>query len=148
MNYLIAPINQRLSTMMPWWLPLTIWGLMAGSLSVLIYWLTAPEKRLEEVRKEAAAARALLNRCIDREAEFGRTMKQAWESIRLSLKELGLVAGPTLFACAPGLIFAGALGHEASTSGAGTQLWWRSDDIVFFASALLSALTLRRILTR
>jgi len=146
LNHIVAQVDHQLGILMPWWLVLILWGLIAGGLSAVIYWLTAPEKRLAEARKEAADARLLLNRYIDHDAEFGRTMKQAWTSIRLSLKEVGLSAGPTLFSCVPGLVLIGAVGRTPQDRLVVDLPWWCSGEAVFFASTILAALALRRVL--
>ncbi len=143
----LASLDRLMNTAMPWWLALTTWGVLVGALSAMIYWIFAPQARIAKARADALIARRALNDLAD-DTEFGSALALAWESIRLSLSEIGLVTGPATAACAPGLLVVAYLGSDPAyaPSRVAAHSWLSGWEILFFAAALASGLTLRRFL--
>jgi hypothetical protein len=150
LDALVAPlafIDRLLNAAMPSWLALIAWGVLVGVVSTAIYSMVAPEARIAQVRADAAIARRALNDLAD-DAEFSSALALAWKSIRLSLNELRLVAGPATAACAPGILLVAYLDSAPmyAPSYVAAHSWLSGWEILFFAAALSSGLTLRRFL--
>jgi hypothetical protein len=142
----IEPVDRLLNATMPPWLALTIWGLLVGALSTAIYRLIAPAARIAQVHTDAAIARHALCDLTD-DTEFSTALALACKSIRLSLNEVGLVAGPATAACAPGILLLTYLDHAPAYASApfAAHSWWSGWELLFFAAALSSGLTLQRL---
>jgi hypothetical protein len=147
---LVAGLDSAMNAAMPWWLALGFWGLIAGGLSTIVYWLITPEKRLAELRHDASSVRQALRTLVTQDAGFSPTMRLAWRSIQLSLKEVGLVSAPTAAAYAPGLLLVSYLmrAPRYAKSAVGTPPGFDLAGGVFLIAATASALALRKILAK
>jgi hypothetical protein len=77
---------------------LIFWGGIASILTMWLYVLFSSQEKLSKIKREAAETKKALN-------EYDGDFKGAWQlirqSLRLSLKQIGLALGPTILASLP-----------------------------------------------
>ncbi len=79
-------------------LRLSLWALVAGALSMLLYALISPQKRISLVKAELQAARAEMAKADE---DFGELMDLVKKNLGLSFRHLGLVFAPALVSALP-----------------------------------------------
>jgi len=97
---------------------LALWAALAGAASMGLYWLTSPQQKLEEARREAARARRTL-------AAYDGAFDGLWplmgRSLSTSFRHLGLALGPAILGSLPVLVLmgwmAGHYGYELPAAG-------------------------------
>lgn len=83
---------------LPTLLRLSIWAIVAGAASMLLYGLMSPQKRIAAVKVELKAAQAEMSAADE---SFSELMELTRKSLGLSLRHLGLVFGPALISAIP-----------------------------------------------
>ena len=125
---------------------LALWGMMAGSLSIYIYWRLSPRDKIDLIRSEMRAAQKAM---LTYEGDFAGLLRAARRSIGLSLRRFALTVGPAAGASLPGLCLIPFLdssySYQLVQSGtlAATPGGWAT---IFFACAAVAALSLRKLL--
>jgi hypothetical protein len=71
-------------------------GGLTGISSILLYAKVSPQSRLADLGKQASEARLALNR-FDGE-DLREVLSLSWHAVKLSLRQMGLILGPTLLA--------------------------------------------------
>jgi hypothetical protein len=127
---------------LPAFVRLLVWGAATGALSMGLYALLSPQRRLAELKEQVRAVRVQLN---GYDGEFAGAMPLLRRQITLSLRHLGLTIGPALVAAAPMLaVLAWAAGRFAGvTLIAGAHRWLGGWEAPFLASALVSSVAVK-----
>lgn len=106
---LVAPASVRLA----------LWSALGGALSMALYRVLSPQKRLAELEAKAAEARRALDA---HEGEFAEAWPLIGQMLRLSLRRLRLVLWPALAAAVPMIALlvwlSTAFGHQFPPQGA------------------------------
>lgn len=80
----------------------TVLGISTGAVSMLIYWIVSPQEQIARLKTQVAQSQSQLMRAeSDDLHELWTLCKQ---SVGLSLKRLGVVVMPTLFALLPAVL--------------------------------------------
>lgn len=116
---LFAWVDGALAGLIPAPLRLTLWGVLAAAISMGLYLVLSPQRRIAQAKADARAARAALDRF---DGEFG----EAWPLIRSVLgtafRQLALIAGPAILSSLPVLALlvwlSNAYGHAFPTNPA------------------------------
>lgn len=77
---------------------LILWGLAAGAASMGLYWLTSPQRKLEQARADSIAARKAL---AAYDGDFDGLAPLVGKSLSSSFRHLGLALGPALLGSLP-----------------------------------------------
>lgn len=96
-----APLFQFIDGLMgflPPFLRLTLWSAVAGMLSMWLYGLVSPQKRISRVKVELRAAQGAL---ATSDESFGELLGEVRKTLGLSLRHLALVFGPALVSAVP-----------------------------------------------
>ncbi len=121
---------------------LALWGAATGALSMGLYALLSPQRRLAELKGQVREIRAKLNAY---DGELAGAMPLLRSQIALSLRHLGLTIGPALVAAAPMLAVlawaAGTFGGETLLAGA--PRWLGGWEAPFLAAALASSVAVK-----
>lgn len=80
---------------------LILYGFGAGLISMLLYWLLSPQRRIGEHKKELSRLRRLL---AAEEDEFSNVLRLSLQSLAVTGKVLGLTLAPVFVAVAPVLL--------------------------------------------
>ncbi|NIA67435.1 hypothetical protein HBA54_02410 [Pelagibius litoralis] len=108
----LSTLDQPLAALLPAAGRLAVWGLVAASLSMALYALLSPQRRLRGVKAAAAEARQALD---DHEGGVAEAMPLIGRMFRSALAQLGLVLGPAVLASLPVLFMivwlSGTYGH-------------------------------------
>lgn len=88
---------------------LVIWSALAGLLSMSLYGLLSPQRRLADVRSSLARTQQTLDRF---DGEFRDALPLLQRLLGLAFRQLGLVLGPALLALAPMVLLAGWLANH------------------------------------
>ncbi len=115
---LLSSADLALAHLLTDWARLVLWGVIAGALSMALYWLASPQRKLETARRDAAEARQAL-------AAYDGAFTGIWalmgRSLSTSLRNLGLALGPALVGSLPVLVtmgwLAGNYGYELPQTG-------------------------------
>lgn len=78
---------------------LGLYGLVTGALTMILYWLISPQRRLAALKQEASEARRA-HRAYEG-TSFHEICRLSWRAISPALMQVGLGLGPTLVAAAP-----------------------------------------------
>lgn len=95
---LLALLDAGLSGIAPPAVRLAIWGLLGAALSMGLYWLLSPQRRIAEAKAEAMAARRALDAY---DGEFAGAWPLIRDMLRLAVRQLALVTGPAVAASLP-----------------------------------------------
>ena len=77
---------------------LMLWSVVAAGLTMALYWLLSPQKRLGEVKRRLAASKVALDRF---DGEFVEAFPLMRTMLGQALRQIGLVIGPALVAMVP-----------------------------------------------
>lgn len=94
----LAAVDRWLSGFLPASLRILLWSAVGAFLSMLVYRLISPQRRLAALRDETAALRAKLARF---EGEFSDMAPLLRRNLALSFRQLGLTFGPAVLAGLP-----------------------------------------------
>lgn len=95
---LFALLDGAVSSILPPAARLALWGLLAAALSMALYWLLSPQRRIAEAKVEAVAARRALDAY---DGEFTGAWSLIRDMLRLAFRQLALVTGPAVAASLP-----------------------------------------------
>lgn len=95
---LFALLDSGLGTFAPPLARLLIWGAVGAAISMGLYWLISPQRRITAAKAEALAARQALDA---HEGEFGAAWPLMRRMLALALRQLGLVLLPAVVASLP-----------------------------------------------
>ena len=96
-------VDRWLADLLPFAVRLTIWGVLAGSLSIIIYAKLSPQASIAKLKKMTwSLQRKML--CID--LEFVDFMRLSKENLKTSLRLFATVLGPALVSALPVLLLA------------------------------------------
>ncbi|WP_299391741.1 hypothetical protein [Pelagibius sp.] len=114
---LLSTLDEGLSPLLaPAW-RVAVWGLVAACISMALYALLSPQRRLRHVKAGAEDARRALD---SHEGSLGEAMPLIAAMLRRALAQLGLVLGPAVLASLPVLFvivwMSGAFGHFIPSS--------------------------------
>jgi hypothetical protein len=84
--------------MLPAWASLTLWGLLAGVVSVGMYLAVSPQQRLKRIKGEARDARDAI---VAYDGDFDGLLPLVRRSLGLSLRQVALTSGPAILAALP-----------------------------------------------
>jgi len=76
-----------------------LYGLVVGTLAMLIYWKLSPQKKLAQLKIELTNGRRAMNAYTG--SDFREMMRLSRHTIAIALKQVLLVLGPTLVAAIP-----------------------------------------------
>ena len=79
-------------------LRLVIWGIAAGAGSMGLYWLTSPQKKLEQAKQDANAARKAMS---SYDGDLDGIFPLMARSLSTSVRHFGLALGPALLGSLP-----------------------------------------------
>jgi hypothetical protein len=77
---------------------LVLWGLVSAVVSMGLYWLLSPQRKIAQVKESALQARRALD---SYEGDFAGAWPRMREMLRLSLKQVGIVTWPAIAASLP-----------------------------------------------
>ena len=95
---LLDLVDDALAGVLPDTFRLILWGLVAGAGSMGLYWLTSPQKKLEQAKQDSFAAR---NALAAYEGDFDGIFPLMTRSLSTSFRHLGLAIGPALLGSLP-----------------------------------------------
>lgn len=95
---LFAVLDAGLAHLLSPTLRLVVWGLIGAGVSMGLYWLLSPQRRIAETKIEAAAARRRLDAF---DGEFAAALPLIGATLRPAFRQLGLVVGPAVAASLP-----------------------------------------------
>lgn len=95
---LFAWLDGLMSGVAPPTLRLVLWGVVGAVLSMALYWALSPQRRIARTKAEAAEARRALDAY---DGEFAGAWPLIRRTLRLALKQVGLVAWPAVAASLP-----------------------------------------------
>lgn len=96
-----APLFQLLDggmAFLPATLRLVLWSVVGGVLSMVLYALISPQKKISSVKADLRESQKLL---AESDESFGELMTVAKRTLGLSFQHLGLVFGPALLSSLP-----------------------------------------------
>lgn len=128
------------ATALPQMVRLVLWASVSGVLSMLLYAISSPQRRLAELKSQTAD----LNRqLVAYDGDFNGAMTLTQQNLRLSFHRLGLAVGPSLLAGAPVLLalFGLASVYENQEFFALGPSWARSWITGFLVVTSIAALT-------
>ena len=138
---LVGAVDGWLAPIPPY-LRLLLWGAATGALSMGLYALLSPQRRLAELKGQVREIRAKLNAY---DGEFAGAMPLLRSQIGLSLRHLGLTIGPALVAAAPMIAVlvwaAGAFGDQLLLAGA--PRWIGGWEAPYLLAALASSVAVK-----
>jgi hypothetical protein len=108
---LLSWLDGGLGAVAPPTLRLVLWGLIAGVVSMALYWLLSPQREIAGAKAEALGARRALD---GYDGEFADAWPLIRNMLRLALRQLRLVLWPALLASAPAICL---LAWASSTYG-------------------------------
>lgn len=130
-------VDSACGQVLPAYVRLGLYGLVAGGVSMLVYRRLSPQRRLAALKQEVGDARRAL-RAYD--GTDGReVLRLSRRAVGLSLRQLLLVAGPTAVAAAPVVLAMACVGSAYESAGT----WLRSWELPFMAGATVAALGLK-----
>ena len=94
----LAWLDARLATLLPGVWRLALWGIVGGVITMGLYGLLSPQKRLGEAKRRLAASKAALDQF---DGEFQDAFPLMRTMLGQALRQIGLVIGPALVAMAP-----------------------------------------------
>jgi len=84
--------------LLPAALRLTLWGVVGGALSMVLYAVLSPQKKIAAVKAELRESQAIL---AESDESFSELLTVVRKTLGLSFKHLGLVFGPALLSGIP-----------------------------------------------
>lgn len=84
---------------LPDWARISVWGLVLGALTMVLYGWLSPQERIAEVKEKLEEARRDMQEYTG--TDFGPVLEKAQKSLRLSFRQLRIMLGPTLIAAIP-----------------------------------------------
>lgn len=116
-------IDAALAGFLPDTIRLIIWGVAAGAGSMGLYWLTSPQKKLEQAKQDANAARQAMS---SYDGEFDGIFPLMVRSLSTSMRHFGLALGPALLGSLPVLFLmvwmSGSYGYRMPEPGSGVAV--------------------------
>jgi hypothetical protein len=138
--------DARLALLLPAGTRIVAWGIIAGVLSLAVYWLASPQQRMASMAAEEKRLKAALQ---DENLEMSDGMAAAGALLRLAVQRLGLVLLPVLLAAVPVLVLMAWLGthygHDLRFLSFGPD-WARGWEVPFIAALFAATLVLRSLL--
>jgi hypothetical protein len=116
---------------------LVLYGVTLGALSMLIYWKLSPQRRLAALKHEIGDARRALR--AHNGSDGRETLRLSGRAVSLSLRQLLLVAGPTVLAAAPVVLAMVCIGPAFGPA----VKWTRSWELPFMAGLSTAALGMK-----
>jgi hypothetical protein len=77
---------------------LVLWGLISAAISMGLYWLISPQRKIADTKQRALEARRALDQY---QGDFAGAWPRMREMLRLSLKQVGIVTWPAIAASLP-----------------------------------------------
>lgn len=115
---LFGMVDELLAGFAPAWLRLSLWGVLAGWLTMLAYRRLSNQDRIQALKAEQKSQQQLI---ADFDGEFGELFPLIRHTLGLGMRQLGLSLGPALLATIPVLFLvvwvAGRFGHEQAAPG-------------------------------
>ena len=115
---LFGSIDAALAGFLPDSVRLIFWGIAAGAGSMGLYWLTSPQKKLEQAKIDSVAARKALSAY---EGDFDGIFPLMVRSLSTSIRHFGLALGPALLGALPVIFLmvwmAGSYGYRMPEAG-------------------------------
>ena len=97
-------INNWISRILPFNFQNLFWGIVAGSLAFLIYWLLSNQKKITEIKEEMKEIRSkMFADDLGEKSEYNKLAKQ---NLSLSFKLLGKIFLPAIISILPVIIIA------------------------------------------
>lgn len=96
----LAAVDRLLAGLLPASLRIPLWSAFGAFLSMLIYRLVSPQKRLAALREETVALR---RRLAGFEGDFSEMAPLLRRNLALSFRQLGLTFGPAMLAGLPAI---------------------------------------------
>jgi len=84
---------------LPDWARISVWGLVLGALTMLLYGWLSPQERIAEVKEKVEQARREMREYTGK--EFGPLWEKTKRTFRLTFRQLWIMIGPTLLAALP-----------------------------------------------
>jgi hypothetical protein len=116
---LFAGLDGVLSNLASPTLRLALWGVIAAAVSMGVYWLLSPQRRIAQAKADALAARRELDAY---DGEFATAWPLIGRVLRTAVRQLGLVTWPALLGSLPVLALlvwlSTAYGHGFPDDGA------------------------------
>lgn len=137
-------LDTGLAEAIPTWLRLVLWGLIGALLSMLLYWLLSPQRRIAAL---AGEERSLRQRLRTAEEQLSVALAAMRRLLWLAVVRLGLVLMPVAVAALP--VVGLYLWLEGSQSYAGRSFlplgpdWLRGWETVFLLSLLAGSLAIK-----
>jgi hypothetical protein len=132
---IFAPVDGLLASVVPPLVRLALWGVVAGLVSMLLYRLLSPQRRIALGKTELTQTRQALDACDG-------DLKDAWplmrRMLRVALAQVWRTAGPVLLASVPLLWLLAWLDSAYD----GTRGW----ELSFFISLLTASTALKLLL--
>ncbi len=123
---LFAAIDSVLALLLPVFVRLTVWGVLAGLLTMLLYRRFSNQTRIAELKTQQKLQQKLM---AEFEGEFNELMPLIGSTLALGFRQLRLALGPALLASIPILFLviwvAGEFAFQSPTAG----------DIIDFSAA-------------
>ena len=120
---LLGLIDTALAGFLPNTVRLIIWGIAAGAGSMGLYWLTSPQRKLEQAKADSIAARNALSAY---DGEFDGIFPLMLRALSTSFRHLGLALGPALLGSLPVIFLmvwmSGAYGYRMPEPGAAVNV--------------------------
>ena len=121
---LLTWIDLALGHVLPDAARLVLWAVFAGAASMGLYWLLSPQGKLEQAKRDVAAARRAL---AAYDGAFGGIWPVMGRSLSTSFRHLGLALGPALAGSVPVLVLmgwiAGHYGYELPAAGERVRIY-------------------------
>ena len=120
---LLALIDTALAGFLPDTVRLIIWGIAAGAGSMGLYWLTSPQKKLEQAKQDANAARQAMS---SYDGDFDGIFPLMVRSLSTSMRHFSLALGPALLGSLPVIFLmvwmSGSYGYRMPEPGDGVTI--------------------------
>lgn len=115
---LFDAVDGALGAVLPAWLRLLLWGVLAGWMTMVLYRRLSNQDRIKELKQEQKAQQAAISNF---DGEFEALLPLIRHTLSLGFRQLGLAIGPALLATVPVLFLvawvAGAFGYERPEAG-------------------------------
>lgn len=88
-----------LMAFLPDWARISVWGLVLGAVTMLLYGWLSPQERIAEVKEKVEEARREMQEYTGK--EFAPMWEKIKRTFRLTFRQLRIMLGPTLIAALP-----------------------------------------------
>lgn len=95
---LLASADRLATALMPSWLRLVLWGVMAALISMLLYRQVSAQEKIRRGKRDLSIARQRLNTF---DGEFSEAWPQMADMLRQALRQVARVAWPAVLASLP-----------------------------------------------